>query len=160
MSGGCARDNTLCAAVKSGVMSSLFLVPDHFSQLSAALASGRWVIACLCAGWCDVCKQYRPGFDVLAEQYPQHQFVWIDIEDQAALVGDLDVENFPTILIQKNDVVAFYGPMMPEPRLIARIMEAQLTRSEAELRREASSTPERQKWQAECNLIARLDELS
>ena len=141
-------------------MSSLFLVPENFPQLSTALASGRWVIACLCAGWCDVCKQYRPGFDALAAQYPQHLFVWIDIEDQADLVGDLDVENFPTILIQKIDLVAFYGPMTPEPRLIARIMEAQLTRPEAELRREASSTPERQKWQAECNLIARLDEVS
>ena len=141
-------------------MSSLFLVSDNFSQLSAALASGRWVVACLCAAWCDVCKQYRPGFDALAAQYPQHQFVWIDIEDQADLVGDLDVENFPTILIQKDDIVAFYGTMMPEPRLIARMMETQLTRSEGELRREASSTPERQKWQTECNLIARLDEVS
>ena len=141
-------------------MSSLFLVPDNFSQLSAALASGRWVVACLCAARCDVCKQYRSGFDALAGQYPQHQFVWIDIEDQADLVGDLDVENFPTILIQKDDIVAFYGTMMPEPRLIARMMETQLTRSEGELRREASSTPERQKWQTECNLIARLDEVS
>ena len=141
-------------------MSSLFLVPDNFSQLSAALASGRWVVACLCAAWCDVCKQYRSGFDALATQYPQHQFVWIDIEDQADVVGDLDVENFPTILIQKDDIVAFYGTMMPEPRLIARMMETQLTRSEDELRHEAASTTERQKWQTECNLIARLDEVS
>lgn len=76
-------------------MSSLFLTPDTFPQLSAALASGQWVVACLCAGWCDVCKQYRAGFDALAEQYPEQQFVWIDIEDQSDLVGDLDVENFP-----------------------------------------------------------------
>lgn len=141
-------------------MSSLFLVPDNFSQLSASLSSGRWVIACLCAGWCDVCKQYRAGFDALAEQFPQHQFVWIDIEDQADLVGDLDVENFPTVLIQKDDIVVFYGTMMPEPRLIARMMEAQLGRSEEELRREAASTPERQAWQRECNLLARLAEVS
>jgi len=140
-------------------MSSLFLVPDTFSQLSAALASERWVVACLCADWCDVCKKYRSGFDALATQYPQHQFVWIDIEDQADVVGDLDVENFPTILIQKADIVAFYGTMMPEARLIARMMEAQLTRSEEELRREASCTPQRQQWQTECNLIARLDEV-
>ncbi len=141
-------------------MSSLFLVPDNFPQLAAALSSGRWVIACLCAGWCDVCKQYRPGFDALAAQYPQHQFVWIDIEDQADLVGDLDVENFPTVLIQKEDIVVFYGTMMPEPRLIARMMESHLSRPEDELRREANSTPERRKWQQECNLIARLDEIS
>ena len=70
-------------------MSSLFLVRENFSVLSEALASGKWVIACLCAGWCDVCKQYRAGFDALAPQYPEHQFVWIDIEDQSDLIGDL-----------------------------------------------------------------------
>ena len=139
-------------------MSSLFLVPDNFRQLHAALASGRWVVACLCAGWCDVCKQYRAGFDTLAAQFPEHQFVWIDIEDQADLVGDLDVENFPTVLIQKQDIVAFYGTMLPEPRLIARLLDAQRDRSDDELRREAVSTPERQQWQQECNLIVRLDE--
>ena len=141
-------------------MSSLFLIPDNFQQLASALASDRWVIACLCAGWCDVCKQYRAGFDALAAQFPEHQFVWIDIEDQADLVGDLDVENFPTVLIQKQDIVTFYGTMLPEPRLIARLLEAQRERSDEELRREAASTPERQQWQRECNLIARLEELS
>lgn len=139
-------------------MSSLFLVRDNFSVLSEALASGRWVIACLCAGWCDVCKQYRAGFDALAAEYPDHQFVWIDIEDQSDLLGDIDVENFPTILMQRGDTVAFYGTMMPEPRQVARLLEAQLERSDEELRREASSNPQRLQWQSECNLRALLDE--
>lgn len=141
-------------------MSSLFLTPDNFLQLSAALASERWVVACLCAGWCDVCKQYRAGFDALAAQLPAHLFVWIDIEDQADLVGDLDVENFPTILIQKKDIVAFYGTMMPEPRQVTRLLEAQIERTEEDLRREANNSAERQKWQLKCNLIMRLDEIS
>lgn len=140
-------------------MSSLFLVRENFSVLSDALASGKWVIACLCAGWCDVCKQYRAGFDALAQQYPEHQFVWIDIEDQSDLVGDLDVENFPTILMQRGDTVAFYGTMMPEPRQVARLLDAQLARSDDELRREAASNPQRLQWQSECNLRARLDEI-
>ena len=141
-------------------MSSLFLIRENFSVLSEALASGQWVIACLCAGWCDVCKRYRAGFDALAPQYPEHQFVWIDIEDQSDLVGDLDVENFPTILLQRGDTVAFYGTMMPEPRQVARLLEAQLERSDEELRREAQSNPQRQQWQSECNLRLRLDELN
>ena len=141
-------------------MSSLFLIRENFSVLSEALASGQWVIACLCAGWCDVCKQYRAGFDALAPQYPEHQFVWIDIEDQSDLVGDLDVENFPTILLQRGDTVAFYGTMMPEPRQVGRLLEAQLERSDEELRREAQSNPQRQQWQSECNLRLRLDELN
>ena len=141
-------------------MSSLFLVRENFSVLSEALASGKWVVACLCAGWCDVCKQYRAGFDALALQYPEHQFVWIDIEDQSDLIGDLDVENFPTILMQRGDTVAFYGTMMPEPRQVARLLEAQLERSDEELRREADSNSQRQQWQTECNLRLRLDEFN
>ncbi len=141
-------------------MSSLFLVRDNFSLLSDALASGKWVIACLCAGWCDVCKQYRAGFDALAAEYPDHQFVWIDIEDQSDLVGDLDVENFPTILMQRGDTVAFYGTMMPEPRQVARLLEAQLERTDEELRLEASSNAQRLQWQTDCNLRALLNDAS
>ena len=133
-------------------MQPLFLTPERFPELARALDEGRWVVACLCAAWCDVCKQYRPGFEALAAEHPEQQFVWIDIEDQADLVGDLDVENFPTILIQQRDVVVFFGTMLPEPRQVARLLEAQLTRSEEELRREASSSAERLAWQQSCNL--------
>lgn len=135
-------------------------MPGNFSQLAAALDAGKWVVACLCAGWCDVCKQYRAGFDALASEFPDHQFVWIDIEDQADLVGDLDVENFPTILLQHRDTVAFYGTMLPEPRQVARLLESQLTRSDEELQREAGSSTDRQQWQHDCNLRLLLEQLS
>ena len=140
-------------------MSCLFLTPDTFTKLSAALTSDKWVIACLCAAWCDVCKQYRAGFEALAEQFPAHQFVWIDIEDQSDFIGDMDVENFPTILLQRGDVVAFYGTMMPEPRQVARLLEAQLERTDEELQRESTSTPDRSTWQKDCSLKIKLSEL-
>lgn len=95
----------------------------------------------------------------MADEHPAHQFVWIDIEDQADLVGDLDVENFPTILIQRGDTVVFYGTMLPEPRQVARLLQAQLDRSTEELQQEAISTAARQEWQQICNLRARLAEI-
>ena len=141
-------------------MSSLFLVPANFNALAATLAADNWVVACLCAAWCDVCKQYRAGFDAVAAEHPEHQFVWIDIEDQSDLVGELDVENFPTILIQRGDTVVFYGTMLPEPRQVARLLQAQLERSPQELAREALSTTERQQWQRDANLLKRLAEIN
>ena len=141
-------------------MSSLFLVPANFNALAATLAADKWVVACLCAAWCDVCKQYRAGFDAVAAEHPEHQFVWIDIEDQSDLVGELDVENFPTILIQRGDTVVFYGTMLPEPRQVARMLQAQLERSPQELAREALSTTERQQWQRDANLLKRLAEIN
>lgn len=53
-------------------------------------------------------------------------FVWIDIEDQADLVEEFDVENFPTILIQHNDMTLFAGTMLPEISLLDRLIHSQI----------------------------------
>ena len=44
---------------------------------------------------------------------PERVFAWIDIEEHAELLGDEEVENFYTLLVQLGDRVLFYGPMLP-----------------------------------------------
>ncbi|MFJ1469047.1 thioredoxin family protein [Massilia orientalis] len=142
-------------------MSSLTLEPDTRDQVAAALHGDGWIVACLCAAWCGTCSSYRAAFDGLAARHPDKTFVWIDVEDQADIVGDLDVENFPTLLVQRGDDVAFFGTMLPDPKVADRLIQAQSELSSAELTRQAASTPERQAWQRECNLrtlIANADE--
>ena len=72
-------------------MASITLEPHNQQQLAQRMKDDVWVVACLCAAWCDVCTNYRPGFDELAAQHPDKLFVWIDIEDRADLIGDFDV---------------------------------------------------------------------
>jgi thioredoxin 1 len=52
-------------------------------------------IACLCAAWCRLCDDYAPVFEqVTGELAAAGAAVhgrWIDIEDEAELVGDFDV---------------------------------------------------------------------
>jgi thioredoxin-like negative regulator of GroEL len=133
-------------------MSSLTLEPDTRDQVAAAVHGDGWIVACLCAAWCGTCSSYRAAFDGLAARHPDKTFVWIDVEDQADVVGDLDVENFPTLLVQRGDAVAFFGTMLPDPKVADRLIQAQAELSSAELARQAASTPERQTWQRECNL--------
>jgi thioredoxin 1 len=133
-------------------MSSLTLETDTRDQVAAALHGDGWIVACLCAAWCGTCSSYRAAFDGLAARHPDKTFVWIDVEDQADVVGDLDVENFPTLLMQRGDAVAFFGTMLPDPKVADRLIQAQAELSSAELTRQAASTPERQAWQRECNL--------
>jgi thioredoxin 1 len=38
------------------------------------------------------------------------RFVWVDIEDESELVGDLDIEDFPTLLLARGGRVLFFGP--------------------------------------------------
>jgi thioredoxin-like negative regulator of GroEL len=133
-------------------MHSLTLDFHNRATLAEALASPRWVVACLCAGWCSTCGTYRATFEQLAARHPDKLFVWIDIEDQADLVGELDVENFPTLLIQRQQVVAFFGTVLPDPVLAERLLQAQVTQTDIELASLAHSSAERRQWQAECNL--------
>ncbi len=141
-------------------MPPLILDPQNRSELTAMLVGERWLVACLCAAWCDSCGAYRATFDALAQRHPDKHFVWIDIEDQADLVGDFDVENFPTLLIQQADLVAFFGCVQPELRVADRLITAQTEKTPAELRHEANSSAERQRWQAEYNLRRRLQDAS
>lgn len=133
-------------------MSSLTLQSDNRDQIAAAIAGERWIVACLCAGWCGTCSTYRVTFDQLAARHPDKLFVWIDIEDQADIVGDLDIENFPTLLIQRQDHVAFFGTVLPDAGLAQRMIQAQVELSDEELATLSASTPERRTWQQQVNL--------
>ena len=139
-------------------MHSTTLHADNRAEVAAALAQDHLVVACLCAAWCGTCASYRAVFEELASRHPDKYFLWVDIEDHADLVGDLDVENFPTLLIQRHEHVAFFGTMLPDPNVAHRLIETQAGLSDDELARQAASTEERRQWQQECNLRALLGE--
>jgi hypothetical protein len=49
---------------------------------------------------------------------------WVDIEDEADLVGDLDVETFPTLVIADDTQVRFAGPVTPQRETLQRLLRA------------------------------------
>ena len=133
-------------------MTSLTLTQDNHDQVLALLGPQSWFVACLCAAWCTTCGEYRVRFEELAARFPDQVFVWIDIEDQADVVGDLDIENFPTLLIQYGDIVSFFGTVLPELQLAERLLQAQIEQTPATLLAQANLNEERRQWQRECNL--------
>ena len=96
---------------------------------SAAAPPSALLVACLCADWCRTCDAYRDTFltvrDDLRADHPawRLRFVWIDIEDESDVIGDLDIENFPTIVLARGDDVLFAGPVMPHAGTIERLVQ-------------------------------------
>jgi len=85
-----------------------------------------WVL-CLCAEWCGTCREYQPLFNQLAADMPQARFVWIDVEAHDDLLQDLDIENFPTVLIADADQQArFAGTVLPHFETLQRMCKAAL----------------------------------
>src|SRR5690242_17705309 len=87
------------------------------------MAGNLFLVACLCAEWCTSCRSYRAVFDAAAAAHPDLAFRWVDIEDAADLLDDIDVENFPTILIG-DDQPRFFGAILPQPEVLARLIAA------------------------------------
>ncbi len=112
----------------------------------------EFLVACLCAAWCGTCRDYQPGFHALAARFPAARFLWIDVEDDADLVDDYDVENFPTLLIQRDDTVLFFGTMLPHLELLQRTLESFHAQTPEESRYHAHADPLRRSWQTERNL--------
>ena len=82
-----------------------------------------WVI-CLCADWCGLCRDYQLIFAQMATRYPAFRFAWLDIEDQSDLVGDLDVETFPTLLLADAQGTRFFGPLTPQASTLSRLLDS------------------------------------
>lgn len=69
-----------------------------------------WVV-CLCAEWCHICRDLRPRLTAAETRLTSAtQLVWLDVEDHADLLGDLEVDTFPSYLIGRNDEVLLFAP--------------------------------------------------
>lgn len=76
-------------------------------------AEPQLAVVCLCAEWCGTCRDYQATFAELQAALPAHTYRYIDIEDEADLVGDVDVETFPTLMVTHQGRVLFAGPVLP-----------------------------------------------
>jgi len=59
----------------------------------------------------------------LAEARRDIVFAWADIEDDADLVGDIDVDTFPTLAIFRGGVTLHFGASLPQGDVVARMID-------------------------------------
>lgn len=86
-----------------------------------------FVVVGLCAAWCRICGEFEDAFARLAAERPDALFLWLDIEDDSALVGDIEVENFPTLAVYRDGVPAHFGISLPKEAVVRRVLEALAT---------------------------------
>jgi thioredoxin 1 len=98
---------------------------DNLPPSFLPTATASLLVACLCAQWCRTCDEYRPLFAQLQTDFPQAQFRWVDIEDEADLVDPIEVDNFPTLLIATQGQARFFGFITPHIETLRRLIQAQ-----------------------------------
>jgi thioredoxin reductase (NADPH) len=97
---------------------------DRSAATNAFSDDARLVVVSLCAAWCDTCNEFRAAYERIAKARPQIAFVWLDIEDDAAIAGDIDVENFPTLAVYRGGVPLHFGVSLPHESTVLRLIDA------------------------------------
>jgi len=99
--------------------------------LEAYFAGGTMtLVVALCAAWCDSCNEFRTTFERIAEARPKMYFLWLDIEDDSEICGDIDIENFPTLAIYRGARLLHYGVSLPQEGTVTRLIDAIAERGE------------------------------
>lgn len=121
--------------------------------------SEKFLVVCLCAEWCGICREYKTGFEALKTRFPDTRFCWVDVEDHAEVLGELEIESFPMIVAWRRELVLFYGSIQPHLSHLSMLIAALGKQTREESEDYVQSTPERRAWQEDAELL-RLGELS
>lgn len=102
----------------SGMLSGLWSTAAHLEREPSLLD-----VYCLCAAWCAICRKIKPEFDGLSTE--GFQLHWVDVEDQADSLADLEILIFPTIVIANSaGKIFFAGPIEPRLTHLQRLLQS------------------------------------
>ena len=93
-------------------------------RLSAPLLGGGLLVVCFCAAWCDTCDGVRAALQRIAAADPTNDYIWLDIEDDAPLIGEIEIDNFPTFAVYRDGEPVFFGVSPPQEGVIRRTLGA------------------------------------
>lgn len=84
------------------------------------------VVVAFYTEWAGSVSILRTFMSQIAEDYPQVEIVWVNIEEQPALSAELGVHIAPTlIMFRKRKMIEHIGGLVPR-KTIARRVEAHL----------------------------------
>ena len=89
---------------------------------SGASEQATWRVACLCAAWCGVCREWQPLFLEQARAHPHMRFSWVDVEDEDDAMGEVDIQTFPTLLVARGSEVLYLAPIPPSAKQFTRLL--------------------------------------
>ncbi|MGZ5080324.1 MAG: thioredoxin family protein [Usitatibacter sp.] len=119
-------------------------LPDLPALRARLREAPDFLVIGLCAAWCGTYREFEEAFARLAAERPEALFLWLDIEDDSALVGDIDVEDFPTLAVFRGARPRYFGVSLPQEQVARRVLQSLAADApEVEVPPEVRSLPER-----------------
>lgn len=75
------------------------------------------------ASWCGPCQMFAPVYEKVSEQYPQHSFAKMNVQQETELRDKLEIEYIPTLLIYKNGQLIYKEAGSPPEDILQQLIE-------------------------------------
>lgn len=62
------------------------------------------------ASWCGPCRQFKPIFEKVAEDFPDHTFAKLDTEANQDIAAALQIQSIPTLMIFRDGIMVYNEP--------------------------------------------------
>ena len=72
------------------------------AEFDALINEGKTVLVDFFATWCGPCKMLAPVLEEVAPDYPNVEFVKVDVDDEPDLARRYGVSVIPTLFVIKN----------------------------------------------------------
>jgi thioredoxin 1 len=84
---------------------------------------GRPTVVKFSSDWCNPCKVLQKTLDKLEPQYPNVNFIHVDVEDSEELAQQYQIQNIPVMVFISADGENFIRKvgLMPEKAIVAEI---------------------------------------
>ncbi|MDR0770364.1 MAG: thioredoxin family protein [Burkholderiales bacterium] len=99
----------------------------ELQQRRQTLGENALLAVCLCAEWCTVCRDFKKAYHALAQQHPETLFAYLDIEDDEAFIGALELDDFPTLAVFRGDALIHFGVVKAKGDNIVQLLRRLVT---------------------------------
>lgn len=84
---------------------------------------GRPTVVKFSSDWCNPCKVLQKTLDRLEPQYPNVNFIHVDVEESPELAQDFQIQNIPVMIFMKEngEIVNRKVGLMPEKVIVSEI---------------------------------------
>lgn len=74
-------------------------------EFDALIAEGKTVLVDFYATWCGPCKMLAPVLEEVAPEYPEIEFVKVNVDEHGELAQRFNVSVIPTVFVLKGENV-------------------------------------------------------